>query len=74
MDVRREAVQADQGRVSRRKVAQRRAAAEEVCWAILLMMTFEESAFLTAKVFSDWIDKDFTKWADLAVETGVMQP
>jgi hypothetical protein len=55
------------------KAAQRRAAAEQVCWALLIMM---ELGGLDG-VPMDWrpfLTEPLTEWLDLAVDTGQMKP
>lgn len=58
--------------MARTKEAQRRAAAEEVCWSLMLMMELgglEKIDLGWRKVLGD----PFGKWAELCVATGHMR-
>lgn len=55
------------------KIGKRRKAAEEVCWALMLMIGLGG----LDEVDLEWrkmLGEPMEKWADLAVETGEMKP
>lgn len=51
-------------------VRKRRDAAEEVCWTLIIMMQIGMLQIPMEE--RKWISESFMKWADLAVETGIM--
>lgn len=54
------------------QVRKRRDAAEEVCWTLLIMMAF--GVLEIPRDAREFLSRTYDKWADLAVETGVMDP
>lgn len=58
--------------MAKNKAAQRRDAAEEVCWGLLLLMGI--GGFDIPQSERDFISPYLEIWADLAVDTGVMHP
>lgn len=51
-------------------VGKRRSAAEDVCWAIMLMMSL--GGLEIDQEWKDFLAKPMQAWADLAAETGIL--
>lgn len=58
--------------MAKTKAAQRRDAAEEVCWTLMLMM--ELGGLEIPMEWRKFLSPPMDKWADLCVQTEVMKP
>lgn len=58
--------------MAKTKAAQRRDAAEEVCWCLMLMMQL--GGLEIPVEWRKFLGPSMDRWADLCVETGEMKP
>lgn len=54
------------------KLDERLAAAEEVCWALMVMIGLGEGLEEMPLEWRPWLGEPLQKWAHLAVETGIL--
>jgi hypothetical protein len=58
--------------LAKNKAARRRDAADEVCFTLLLMMELG-GLDIKDKGWREFLGKPMEKWADLAVDTGILK-